>query len=117
MAYLTDLAPRPDRDHLADACPAHHQRPGEHVGQVIATRPAAFERGDVNTGNLAHRCGLTRQQRFIGLQVVALNEDRIGWHPVSLCQHDEIATHDLPAGDAFAFAIANDQSTRTGEIA
>ena len=82
LAYLTDLAPRPDRDHLADACPAHHQRPGEHVGQVIATRPAAFERGDVNTGNLAHRCGLTRQQRFIGLQVVALNEDRIGWHPV-----------------------------------
>ena len=106
-----------DRDHLAYSRPAHNQRTGKHIRQVIATRPATFGRSGITTGDLAHGHGLTRQQRFIGLQVVTLNEHRIGRHPVSLRKHDEIATHHLPAGDAFALAIANDQRTRAGKVA
>ena len=46
-----------------------------------------------------------------------MNEDCIGRNPVAFGQHDKIATHHLPAGNAFALAVSNDQGTRTCEVA
>ena len=117
LADLADFAQCADRDHLADSGPAHDQRTGKHIRQVIAARPAIFAWSDIAIGDLAHGHGLAGQQRFIGLQVVTFARERVGRNPVALRKHDEIAAHHLPAGDAFALAIANDQRTRAGQVA
>ena len=97
--------------------PRTTSEPENTYGRSSPPGRRAFRRSVIGTGDLAHGHGLARQQRFIGLQVVTLNEHCVGRHPVALGKHDEIATHHLPAGDSFALAIANDQRTRTGEIA
>ena len=48
---------------------------------------------------------------------MAFNENRVRRNPIPLGKHDKIAACHFPAGDTFAFAIADDQRTRTGEVA
>ena len=42
LADLADFAQCADRDHLADSGPAHDQRTGKHIRQVIAARPVTL---------------------------------------------------------------------------
>ena len=55
--------------------------------------------------------------RFVGLQVLTLQEDGVGRNPVALGKDDEVAPHDVPASDPLALAIANDKRTGAGEVA
>ena len=64
---------------------------------VTRTTPAArpvcpgafrFVADDLGDGN-----GFAGQQRLVGLQVVALEQNRVGGNPVALDQHQEIAAH------------------------
>ena len=51
---------------------AHDQRTRKHVRQIVATRPLGCGRHAIVPRDLAHGNGLAGQQRFIGLQIVAL---------------------------------------------
>ena len=97
--------------------PLTTSEPENTYGRSSPPGRSACRRRVIASGDLAHGNGLARQQRFIGLQIVALDERCIGRHAVALGQHDEIATHHFPPGDAFALAVANDQRTRAGEVA
>ena len=44
-------------------------------------------------------------------------QDRIGRHPVALGEEDDVAAHDLAAGDALAITVADDQGARAGQVA
>ena len=39
---------------------------------------------------------------FVGLQILATQEDGIGGHPVAFGENDEVAPHDVAAGDPLA---------------
>ena len=54
---------------------------------------------------------------FVGLQILATEENGIGRYPVAFGENDEIAPHDVPAGDPPALAVANDERTRAREVA
>ena len=70
--------------------------------------------GAVIRGDLAHRHGFPSQGRFVGLQIGALLEKGIGRHPVAFGENDEVAAHDVAAGDPLTLAVANDERTGTG---
>ena len=54
---------------------------------------------------------------FVGLQILQLQENGVGRHPVAFGENDEVAPHDVAAGDPPALAVANDERARAGEIA
>ena len=58
---LADFAPRAGRGHLANACPAHNQRTGKHIRQIIAAWSLDFERRGAGGGDFANRHRLARQ--------------------------------------------------------
>ena len=67
--------------------------------------------------DFAHGYGFARQRGLIGLQILRLQQDGVGRYPVSFGNNDEVATHDVPAGDSLALAVANHQGARAGEVA
>ena len=67
--------------------------------------------------DLAHRHGLAGQQGFIGLQILGPEKDGIGRNAIAFGKDDNIAAHDVAAGDPQASSVANDQSARGGEVA
>ena len=48
---------------------------------------------------------------------MTFNENGVSRHPVALGKHDEVAAHDIAAGNPLAFAVADDQRTRAGQVA
>ena len=69
------------------------------------------------TGGLAHGHGLTRQQRFISLQILTLQEHRIRRDPIpSASTMRSPRTTSRPA-IRWRRAIADHQRARTGEVA
>ena len=82
---------------VADA--AHDQRAGKDIRQVVAARPRGSS-GVLPARDLAHRNRFARQQRFIGLQVVTLEQNRVGGHAVALGEHHNIAAHHLASRNA-----------------
>ena len=117
LADLADLASRADGGHFRQSRASHHQRTGEDLRQVVASRPLRSGPGAIVPGDLAHGHGFAGQGRFVGLQILALQEHGVGRHPVAFGKDDEVAPHDVAAGDPLALAVANDERAGAREIA
>ena len=72
---------------MRKAAAPHHQRAGIDKRQIVA---AWSDRTGWGAGgcNLAHRYGLARQQRFIGLKIVGLHHHGVGGNAVAFGEHD-----------------------------
>jgi len=84
------------------------------AGQQRAGEDAA---GVARAGLLGHRQRFAAEQRFVGLQVVRLDQRRIGGDAVAFAQHQQVAAHHLAPGDAQLLPVADHQRTRAAEIA
>ena len=117
LADLADLALRTDGGYFRQSRAAHHQRTGEDLRQVVASRTLRSRPGAIVPGDLAHRHGFAGQGRFVGLQILATQKNGIGRHPVAFGKNDEVAPHDVAAGDPPALAVANDERAGAREVA
>ena len=84
--------------------PRTTSEPGEDVAaghrrRAVPAFGAAVARGILRTGTDS-----PGQQRFVGLQIVASTQHRVGRHAIALGEHDEVAAHDLAAGDSAPLA-------------
>ena len=70
--------------------------------------------GGVRRGcdQLADRKRLSGQERFVGLQILRFEQQRVGGDAVALFEQQHIATHHLASGNADGRAIAQDQRAR-----
>ena len=90
--------PARGRDEAGGAA-ARHQRAG--IG-----RSRRFGHG------LRHRQGLARQQRFVALQVLALQQPQVGRDAPAGFDHDDVAGHQLARVDLVSFAGADHRRPR-----
>jgi hypothetical protein len=70
-----------------------------------------------SSGNLADRHRLTGQQRLISLDLMRRYELRIRWNAIAFRHNDDIARHDLAAGNPALYAVTDDESPWTGKVA
>ena len=117
MADFADLASRANGGHFRQSGASHHERTREYLGQVVAPRPLRSGLRAIVPRDLAHGYGFASQGQFVGLQILALQQHRVGRNPVSLGKDDEVAPHDVAAGDPLALTVANDQRAGAGEVA
>ena len=105
-----------------DAChtlPLHDEGAGVDVRLVIAAgrgRTRGGGRG-IWGGDLAHRHRLAGQQRFVGHQVVAFDQDGVRRHPVALGEQQHVASNHIATGDPLRLTVADNPGTRTGQVA
>ena len=100
------------------ADPAHDKAAREHHGQIFAARTrTALSRGIGCCGHLAYRNSLAGQQGFVCRQTLCDEQARIGRHPVTFGQHDEIATHHFPSRDPLPLSTPDHQGARACQIA
>ena len=117
LTDLADLASWANGGHFRQSRASHHQRTRKYLRQVVAPRPLGSGLKAIVPRGLAHGYGFASQGRFVGLQILALQQHRVGRNPVSLGEDDEVTPHDVAAGDPLALAVANDERTGAGEIA
>ena len=100
---------------------ANNQRTGKDMGQVITARPGYGACiGNTRRGfarHLAHRKGLTGQERFIEDQVFRRKERGICRYPVALGNHQDVVANDFPSGYVHSVAVTNHEGPRAREIA
>ena len=65
---------------------------------------------------LHHRHGLPCEHGYIHAQIRCLEQVDIGGNAIALGQQNQVADHQLPAGDAFLPAVPDDQGARTGQL-
>ncbi len=90
-----------------------HRAGVRHVVAIADRKVAARQRcrGLVHRHRLAGQCGL------VGLQVDGLDQPRVGGHPVTGAQHDDIARDDFACRDLAFHAITQHAGHRRGHLA
>ena len=116
LADLADLADGARRDHLCDPGTAHDQRSRKDVWRIFATGATASAGDRIRPDNFSHGHGLAGQQRFVDLQVLAFDNRRICGNAIALGKHKEISARHLAPGYSLAFAVADNQRTRAGQV-
>ena len=113
-ADFADLAARPGRGDLSAPVTSNDQAAGIDIRQIITPGPRRRRSG---RGDFPHRYCLAGEQRFIALQIMRREHDRIGGHTVAFGKNDEVAADDFGAGYSFLDAVADDKRARAGQIA
>ena len=116
FADLANFAFGAGGDDLGDTGAAHDQRPGKYKCKIVATRTRR-RMWSISTCRLAHRHGFSCKQGFVSLKIFCGEQPRIGGHPVTLGQHDQVAPHYLTSGNAQTLSIPNHQRPRTRQVA
>jgi len=90
---------------------------GKKTRRAVAARRGGGDiSGTRGQGQLGHGHGLTREQRFINLQL-AIDQQRIGGNAVALVQHQQVANHHLASGNALRLTVPQHQGARGRQVA
>jgi hypothetical protein len=77
------------RDHLGQAAPPHHERPGVDERLVVTSRARL---GGTGKGHLlSDRHRLAGEERLVHLEMRGIEERRVRGHPVAFGEHQDVA--------------------------
>ena len=89
---VADLRRRAGRDHHASASPVGDGRAGEGHVPAVPEGGLLGKRG----GLLLHRQRLSGERGLLGLQIDRLEEPQVRGDPVTGCEQDDVARHEVP---------------------
>ena len=94
----------------------HDQRARIQPRQVVAARAIGNGRHPGGARDFAHRRSLTSQKRFIHLQFVARNQQRIRRHAVAFGEDQQVAHHHIGARNAHRHTVPHHLRPGAGQV-